>query len=30
MTIYQGAAASKRIFTVIDTPIEIKNENDLP
>lgn len=30
MTIYQGAAASKRIFTVIDKPIEIKNENDLP
>ena len=30
MTIYQGAAASKRIFTVIDKPIEIKNENDFP
>ncbi len=30
MTIYQGAAASKRIFNVIDKPIEIKNENDFP
>jgi len=30
MTIYQGAAASKRIFTVIDKPIEIKNEENLP
>ena len=30
MTIYHGAAASKRIFNVIDKPIEIKNENDFP
>ena len=30
MTIYQGAAASKRIFSVIDKPIEIKNEENLP
>jgi len=30
MTIYQGAAASKRIFKVIDKPIEIKNEENLP
>ena len=30
MTIHQGAAAAKRIFTVIDKPIQIKNENDLP
>jgi len=30
MTIYQGAAGSKRIFKVIDQPIAIKNENDLP
>ena len=30
MTIYQGAAASKRIFTVIDKPIQIKNEENLP
>ena len=30
MTIYQGAAASKRIFTVIDQPIQVKEENDLP
>tara|TARA_Y100000389_G_scaffold4454_1_gene4214 strand:+ start:267 stop:2009 length:1743 start_codon:yes stop_codon:yes gene_type:complete len=30
MTIYQGAAASKRIFSVIDKPIQIKNEEELP
>tara|TARA_B100001057_G_scaffold418692_1_gene438069 strand:+ start:925 stop:2667 length:1743 start_codon:yes stop_codon:yes gene_type:complete len=30
MTIYQGAAASKRIFAVIDKPIQIKNDNSLP
>ena len=30
MTIYQGAAAAKRIFSVIDKPIQIKNDNNLP
>ena len=30
MTIHQGAAAAKRIFTVIDKPIQIKNDDDLP
>ncbi len=30
MTIHQGTAAAKRIFTVIDKPIEIKNDDDLP
>ncbi len=30
MTIYQGAAASKRIFAVIDKPIQIKNDDSLP
>tara|TARA_A100001011_G_scaffold25361_1_gene25033 strand:+ start:386 stop:2128 length:1743 start_codon:yes stop_codon:yes gene_type:complete len=30
MLAYQGAAAAKRIFTVIDSPINIKNENNLP
>ena len=30
MVAYQGAAASKRIFAVIDEPIEIKNELGLP
>tara|TARA_Y100000768_G_scaffold380134_1_gene356815 strand:- start:5935 stop:7677 length:1743 start_codon:yes stop_codon:yes gene_type:complete len=30
MVAYQGAAASKRIFDIIDKPIEIKNETDLP
>lgn len=30
MAIYQGAAASKRIFTVTDKPIEIKNDVSLP
>ena len=29
MTIHQGAVASKRIFTVIDKPILIKNDNNL-
>ena len=27
---YQGSAATNRIFSVIDTPIEIKDEVDLP
>ena len=30
MVAYQGAAASKRIFDIIDKPINIKNENNLP
>ena len=30
MTIHQGAVAAKRIFTVIDKPIEIKNDDSLP
>ena len=30
MTAYQGAAAAKRIFAVIDNPIQIKNNIDLP
>ena len=30
MLAYQGAAAAKRIFTVIDSPINIKNDNSLP
>ena len=30
MAAYQGAAAAKRIFEVIDTPTLIKNEIDLP
>jgi ATP-binding cassette, subfamily B, bacterial MsbA len=30
MVAYQGAAASKRIFSVIDNPITIKNEEHLP
>ena len=30
MTVYQGAAAAKRIFEVIDKPIKIKNEVNLP
>ncbi len=29
MTAYQGAAAAKRIFTIIDKPIQIKNEDQL-
>jgi subfamily B ATP-binding cassette protein MsbA len=30
MVAYQGAAAAKRIFTVIDNPIETKNNENLP
>ena len=30
MIAYQGAAASKRIFDLIDKPIKIKNEKHLP
>ena len=30
MAIYQGAAASKRIFSVTDKPIQIKNDTSLP
>ncbi len=30
MVAYQGSAAAKRIFTVIDAPIKIKNEKNLP
>ena len=30
MVAYQGAAASKRIFDIIDKPIKIKNETHLP
>ncbi|MDA7606763.1 ABC transporter ATP-binding protein/permease [Pelagibacteraceae bacterium] len=30
MTIFQGAAAAKRIFTVIDHPVEVKQNNDCP
>jgi subfamily B ATP-binding cassette protein MsbA len=30
MVAYQGAAAAKRIFKVIDETIEIKNDNNLP
>ena len=30
MVAYQGSAAANRIFTVIDKPIKIKNENHLP
>ena len=30
MTAYQGAAAAKRVFSVIDKPIKIKNEEELP
>jgi|TARA_B100001093_G_scaffold177675_1_gene170317 ATP-binding cassette, subfamily B, bacterial MsbA len=30
MLAYQGAAAAKRIFNVIDEPINIRNENTLP
>ena len=30
MVAYQGAAAAKRIFTVIDNPIETKNDETLP
>jgi len=30
MTVYQGAAAAKRIFTVIDHPVEVKKNEDCP
>ena len=30
MIAYQGCAAAKRIFAVIDKPIEIKNDESLP
>jgi subfamily B ATP-binding cassette protein MsbA len=30
MVVYQGAASSKRIFTVIDNPVKIKNDLNLP
>jgi subfamily B ATP-binding cassette protein MsbA len=30
MIAYQGAAAAKRVFSVIDNPIEIKNDEKLP
>ena len=30
MVAYQGSAAAKRIFTVIDAPIKIKHEKNLP
>ena len=30
MVAYQGAAAAKRIYSVIDKPIQIKNEDHLP
>ncbi len=30
MTAYQGGAAAKRIYSIIDKPISIKNENHLP
>ena len=30
MVAYQGAAASKRIFEIIDRPIKIRNETYLP
>ncbi len=30
MVAYQGSAAAKRIFTVIDAPIKIKHEENLP
>ena len=30
MVIYQGTTAAKRIFTVIDEPIEVKNDPGLP
>ncbi len=30
MVAYQGAAAAKRIFTIVDRPIKIKNEDHLP
>ena len=30
MVAYQGSAAAKRIFSVIDKPIKIKNDTNLP
>ncbi|MFL2852483.1 MAG: ABC transporter ATP-binding protein [Candidatus Pelagibacter sp.] len=30
MVAYQGAAAAKRIYNIVDKPIEIKNESHLP
>jgi len=30
MAVYQGAAAAKRVFAVLDAPIEIKNDKTLP
>ena len=30
MTVYQGSAAAKRIFSVVDEPIETKHDNSLP
>ena len=30
MAIFQGTTAAKRVFDVIDTPIKIKNETELP
>ena len=30
MVVYQGAASAKRIFSVIDNPVETKNNPDLP
>ena len=30
MTIHQGSVSAKRIFTVIDKPIELKNDDNLP
>ena len=30
MTAYQGGAAAKRIYSIIDKPIKIKNEDNLP
>jgi subfamily B ATP-binding cassette protein MsbA len=30
MVAYQGAAAAKRIYTIVDKPIKIKNEDHLP
>ena len=30
MVVFSGAAAAKRIYTVIDQPIKIKNDKSLP
>ena len=30
MSVYQGTAAAKRIFKIIDEKIEIKNDDKLP